>query len=527
MSGFATMDKMVTDKAERARRRALEDEDRTIAAEDRARRRASEDENIGFQREQRDQQRKAWQDDANVKGAYGQAATDATMKRNADIEKSIQPIEAQGPTTDGRGLPAWQVGDKTFTDQTQAKAAAQDGVKPFLDYYVKEGTPKVTEAYIRAGQPEKAKAYQEWVKNEQVQKGMESWARAMQSAQMGDAEGFAKHTMEAYNNSGYFDDGLKGKANLRKDDKGKTVGVDLEFTDASGKVAKQSFDGMESLYRFGTMFLSPEQVFKFGMSQLEATDKARADIAKEQRGLQADLTKEKYKSDLKRQEEGAGVNPYASGKFNEGQGKAAAFSDRMAEAEAVISANEGINSGITGGIGGAVSSTLPAGVGNIVASTDRQKVNQAQRNFINAVLRKESGAVINEREFANARLQYFPQPGDSAEVIAQKRQNRATATGGMMREAGPSYRPPQGWSGPGSTPASGGDGIWKQPAPQQGAPGSASNPQVRGQAPQPAAQGRAGLPTAAIEALRQNPKLSAQFDQWYGPGAAARILGVQ
>lgn len=470
MSGFATMDKMVTDKAERARRRALEDEDRSLSKEDRARRIAADEENISFQREQRDRQRQAWQDDANVRGAYNQAATDATAKRNADIEKSILPIEAQGPTMDGKGLPAWQVGDKTFTDQAQAKTAAQDGVKPFLDYYVEKGTPKVTEAYIRAGQPEKAKAYQEWVKNEQVQKGMQSWVRGMQAAQMGDADGFAKHISDAYNAPGYFDDGMKAKATIRKDDKGNAIGADIEFTTPDGKVTKQSFDGMESLYRYGMMVMSPEQVFKFGMNQLEATDKARADIAKEQRGLQVDLTKEKYKSDLKRQEEGAGLNPYASGKFNEGQGKAAAFADRMAEAEAVISQNENINSGITGGIGGAVSSTLPAGVGNIVASADRQKVNQAQRNFINSVLRKESGAVITESEFANARRQYFPQPGDSTEVISQKRQNRATATGGMMREAGPSYRPPQGWTGPRSSPTSGGDGIWKQPAPSQGAP---------------------------------------------------------
>lgn len=320
MTGFATMDKMVTDKQDRERKRSydeedralakedrerrirLQDEDRSLAREDRSRRMANEDENTAFQREQRDQQRKAWQDDASVKGAYNQAATDATAKRNADIEKSIQPIEAQGPTLDGKGLPAWQVGDKTFTDQAQAKTAAQDSVKPFLDYYVKEGTPKVTEAYIRAGQPEKAKAYGEWVKNEQVQKGMESWAKAMQSAQMDDADGFAKHTMEAYNNSGYFDDGLKGKAKLRKDDKGKTVGVDLEFTDASGKTVTQSFDGMESLYRFGTMFLSPEQVFKFGMNQLEATDKTRSELAKEQRSEQRDQNKLLFEHMLKQAE---------------------------------------------------------------------------------------------------------------------------------------------------------------------------------------------------------------------------------
>jgi len=35
---------------------------------------------------------------------------------------------------------------------------------------------------------------------------------------------------------------------------------------------------------------------------------------------------------------------------------------------------------------------------------------QAKKNFVNAVLRLESGAVISPSEFTNADKQYFPQP---------------------------------------------------------------------------------------------------------------------
>ena len=49
---------------------------------------------------------------------------------------------------------------------------------------------------------------------------------------------------------------------------------------------------------------------------------------------------------------------------------------------------------------------------------------QAARNFINAVLRRESGAVISPTEFAEARKQYLPQPGDNAAILAQKEANR-------------------------------------------------------------------------------------------------------
>lgn len=43
-------------------------------------------------------------------------------------------------------------------------------------------------------------------------------------------------------------------------------------------------------------------------------------------------------------------------------------------------------------------------------SDDRQQFEQAQRNFINSVLRQESGAAIADSEFENAKKQYFPMP---------------------------------------------------------------------------------------------------------------------
>lgn len=64
---------------------------------------------------------------------------------------------------------------------------------------------------------------------------------------------------------------------------------------------------------------------------------------------------------------------------------------------------------------------------NWTQSEAQQKVEQAQRDFLNAVLRKESGAAISPQEFSNAEKQYFPQAGDSKAVIAQKRQNRELA----------------------------------------------------------------------------------------------------
>ena len=68
-----------------------------------------------------------------------------------------------------------------------------------------------------------------------------------------------------------------------------------------------------------------------------------------------------------------------------------------------------------------------------------QSYMQASRNFINAQLRRESGAVISPSEFSEARKQYLPQPGDTDEVLEQKEDNRRIAFAGLRKSAGPAF----------------------------------------------------------------------------------------
>lgn len=136
-------------------------------------------------------------------------------------------------------------------------------------------------------------------------------------------------------------------------------------------------------------------------------------------------------------------NPFsAGGKFNEGQGKAAGFTDRMLQSEGILSGVNG-QGGVQEQGTSAVQTGLSAipGVGNYLTSANRQKYEQAKRDFINAQLRRESGAAISPTEFDSANKQYFPTPGDSAEVIQQKAANRRAATEALGREGGPSYKP--------------------------------------------------------------------------------------
>lgn len=162
-------------------------------------------------------------------------------------------------------------------------------------------------------------------------------------------------------------------------------------------------------------------------------------------------------------------NPYATGpKLNHDQSRSATMVDRMTQANEVLDKNKDINEGFIGSLGGmaaAIPKVRDSAAFNVVATPERQQVIQAQRNFVNAILRVESGAAISQSEFDNAQRQYFPQPGDSKEVKEQKRQNRVVAMQGMAREAGPQYKPPAALINANAPPASqgkSGDAIYAQ-----------------------------------------------------------------
>lgn len=72
---------------------------------------------------------------------------------------------------------------------------------------------------------------------------------------------------------------------------------------------------------------------------------------------------------------------------------------------------------------------------NALQSGDRQAFEQAKRNFVTAVLRRESGAAISQSEFDTEALKYFPQPGDKPETLVQKANARNTAINSLYREA--------------------------------------------------------------------------------------------
>jgi len=154
----------------------------------------------------------------------------------------------------------------------------------------------------------------------------------------------------------------------------------------------------------------------------------------------------------------AGGQPVAGGKpLTEVQGNATAFGMRAKQSDAILKnleskgvTNTGIIRSAVGGTLGltpfvgekleqathSAMNVLPSVLGG--PNEKQQEVDAARRNFITAVLRKESGAAISPSEFYNEAQKYFPQVGDSQSVLKQKQEARDLAIKALEIQAGPS-----------------------------------------------------------------------------------------
>lgn len=199
---------------------------------------------------------------------------------------------------------------------------------------------------------------------------------------------------------------------------------------------------------------TPEKVAEFNFAKEQGFKGSYNDFANQMTPYQKEqLGIERQKLGMEQQKL---ANELGGGKLTDAQGNATAFGIRAKESNALLNQleqggtkNTGILRSTAAGIVGAtpfigdkleqgVSSamnTLPGFLGGPNAA--QQATEQARRNFVTAVLRKESGAAISPGEFATESLKYFPQPGDSDSVIRQKQHARETAVKALEVQAGP------------------------------------------------------------------------------------------
>jgi hypothetical protein len=146
------------------------------------------------------------------------------------------------------------------------------------------------------------------------------------------------------------------------------------------------------------------------------------------------LEKRKVEAEIQKLQAEARKKSEEKKEFKKDQYDAGTFAKRIEQTEGVFDAldKSGYN---RASLGQEAQSMLP----RFMQGENLRKQDQAERNFINAVLRRESGAAISDSEFKNAEIQYLPRPGDTPEVKAQKKANRMQVLAGLKTAAGRAY----------------------------------------------------------------------------------------
>lgn len=153
----------------------------------------------------------------------------------------------------------------------------------------------------------------------------------------------------------------------------------------------------------------------------------KGQLASQKSDLQTDaLQRQNIQSQINDRNQAPVINTLNGKDQSADQLKANGYGDRLNEADIIIA---NLGSKFTGNL--SIGGSLP----NLLQSGDRQAYEQAKKNFVTAVLRRESGASIAPTEFKTAEEQYFPQAGDKSDVLVNKEKARNTAVNNMYREA--------------------------------------------------------------------------------------------
>lgn len=125
-------------------------------------------------------------------------------------------------------------------------------------------------------------------------------------------------------------------------------------------------------------------------------------------------------------------------KLTEDQAKSAGYAARMANAMNLLDSIGKSNPGATRpGAGTALLNMLPESAANLVRNDDRQRVEAAQLDALDAALTLNTGAAYTREQLQGMQRSYFAQPGDSDQTVAEKQQRLANLVETARLRAGP------------------------------------------------------------------------------------------
>jgi len=221
-------------------------------------------------------------------GESAVSATSTTPVNTTSME--IAPAATPAAPVAAGGLPA------PMTEK-QARALAEKKVPAVMDFFNKNGVPKIAEAYLAQGDAAKAQAWTDYAASQDSQKHMKTWAQMWRASQTGDFESMADHAMDLYKS---YDDGVTPVSKeVVKDNDGNVTGFNMKLKNDETGEERSAFIGKDQLMDMGLSALSPPKMFEAVYARQQLQDKAKLDAAAKvgeaKMKLAGDVALEKYK----------------------------------------------------------------------------------------------------------------------------------------------------------------------------------------------------------------------------------------
>lgn len=213
---------------------------------------------------------------------YAQLKSDAGRAKLQDMQiKNLEQEQADQQALRQIGQDYGKAVEGNFNPDAQAKI------------YNEQFVPRYVQQYLQQGKVAEAQAFQKYAQDANVQQGLKYGSSFMRAVQLGDAEVAMGSMVKMFNQPGYFENGYSAVgAKLTRDKDGNAAGMDITLrNDATGETTTHTFNTLEDAYRTVMPFADPKNVFDYAMQQIAASAKNKAEVQKEDRAWNRDLTK--------------------------------------------------------------------------------------------------------------------------------------------------------------------------------------------------------------------------------------------
>lgn len=181
--------------------------------------------------------------------------------------------------------------------QPMTKPQVEAGAKTFMDSWRKNGAPIIQRELIRQGKINEAQQLEQWIKSDQAQAGMNAWAKGAFMAMTGDVEGSLDALSDAFNATGYYDDGfeiVKDKSEIMRDERGDPAGVRIVFRNQQTGEESEREMRSDDFAQMALLATAPQEAFKASIERQRALQERLLKADDERRAAATDLVKSNY-----------------------------------------------------------------------------------------------------------------------------------------------------------------------------------------------------------------------------------------